>query len=159
MILYLKSKRRRILKIAETVSKCSIMKKRNSLAPGSEIASRADIIGKRTNGGNADPPTAPPPDPAATADIDPTNGTDGHDEEISTTTTTTENCQEEVNAFLATPVAADFDGAEQQLYEYKYDSELCKRCIDADGKNPINEVVWIPEDCPCKPEDIAGYRE
>ncbi|EPS40072.1 hypothetical protein H072_6174 [Dactylellina haptotyla CBS 200.50] len=33
---------------------------------------------------------------------------------------------------------------------YVYDEVLCKMCRDAKGENPVNGVIWILSDCPCK---------
>ncbi|KAF3916267.1 hypothetical protein ABW21_db0201914 [Orbilia brochopaga] len=41
-------------------------------------------------------------------------------------------------------------------FKYVYNATFCKVCIEADGVVPLNGVVWIPQDCPCRPEDIPG---
>ncbi|KAK6341512.1 hypothetical protein TWF696_008584 [Orbilia brochopaga] len=41
-------------------------------------------------------------------------------------------------------------------FEYVYNATFCKVCIEADGLTPIDGVVWIPKDCPCRPEDIPA---
>ncbi|KAF3152005.1 hypothetical protein TWF594_005761 [Orbilia oligospora] len=35
---------------------------------------------------------------------------------------------------------------------HTYDAALCGECLDSDGVTPIQGVLWIPKDCPCKKE-------
>ncbi|KAF3940035.1 hypothetical protein ABW19_dt0207244 [Dactylella cylindrospora] len=39
------------------------------------------------------------------------------------------------------------------LPPYVYNATFCKVCMEADGKYALNGIVWIPQDCPCRPED------
>ncbi|KAK6358061.1 hypothetical protein TWF730_007416 [Orbilia blumenaviensis] len=39
------------------------------------------------------------------------------------------------------------------------DAERCGRCKEAAGKESIDGVLWIPEDCPCRTETRIGTQE
>ncbi|KAK6532466.1 hypothetical protein TWF281_006655 [Arthrobotrys megalospora] len=52
---------------------------------------------------------------------------------------------------IATPTA----GFPISDYVYVYEANLCKQCLNSNGNTPIQGVLWIPHDCPCKDGDIA----
>ncbi|KAK6514710.1 hypothetical protein TWF281_004907 [Arthrobotrys megalospora] len=48
------------------------------------------------------------------------------------------------------PTSTPQQGPPEKEYTYMYDPTLCELCKKANGKTPIDGIIWILEDCPCK---------
>ncbi|KAK6341513.1 hypothetical protein TWF696_008585 [Orbilia brochopaga] len=53
----------------------------------------------------------------------------------------------------ATPIPME---SPLSIANYVYNAMFCKLCLKADGIVPVDGVVWIPADCPCRSEDRAS---
>ncbi|KAF3940206.1 hypothetical protein ABW19_dt0204776 [Dactylella cylindrospora] len=56
------------------------------------------------------------------------------------------------SAALPTGTASETQ-AELLMRPYVYNATFCKLCIETDGKSALDGIIWIPQDCPCLPED------